>query len=220
MDKIIIYADGGSRNNGKENAIGGWGVVLTYGNSKKELYGGQKNVTNNQMELIAAIKALEAIKTTDIPVEVYCDSAYVVNGMNEWIYNWVKKGWRTANKKPVENKELWMKLHELRNNQETINFIKVKGHSGVNLNELADQLANKAMDVVERCNDFWSGCDYYINTGVNKHEPIGTATSKRQCGECEHLGNCPIKMENKVWSLTEELMYFIDEQWKEMELST
>lgn len=110
------------------------------------MFGGTVNTTNNIMELTGAIKALENIKTKDIPIEVYLDSAYVVNGINDWIHNWVKKDWRTASKKPVANKELWIKLNELKNKQEDIKFIKVQGHAGVELNELADDLANKGMN--------------------------------------------------------------------------
>ncbi|AJA41453.1 Rnase H [Geobacillus virus E3] len=146
MDKIIIYCDGACSGNQFEENVGGWGVILKYKDKQKELYGGARNTTNNIMELTAAIKALESIKTTDIPIEIYMDSAYVVNGMNEWIYGWIKKGWKKSNKKPVENKELWMKLNELRNKQSSVKFIKVQGHSGIELNELADMLANKGMD--------------------------------------------------------------------------
>lgn len=146
MDKIIIYCDGACSGNQFEENVGGWGVVLKYKDKQKELYGEARNTTNNIMELTAAIKALESIKTTDIPIEIYMDSAYVVNGMNEWIYGWIKKGWKKSNKKPVENKELWMKLNELRNKQSSVKFIKVQGHSGIELNELADMLANKGMD--------------------------------------------------------------------------
>lgn len=146
MDKIVIYADGGCRGNQNETNIGGWGAVLQYKDKVKEICGGERNTTNNVMELTAAIKALEAIQTKNIPVQLHMDSAYVVNGLNEWIHNWVKKGWRKSNKKPVENKELWIKLNELRSEQSSVEVIKVKGHAGVELNELADQLANKAMD--------------------------------------------------------------------------
>ena len=149
MEKVIIYCDGGCRGNQNDENVGGWGVVFQYKGKTKELYGGQRNTTNNIMELTAAINALEAIKTTQIPIQMYIDSAYVINGMNEWIHGWIKKGWKKSNKKPVENKELWIKLNELRNKQSSVEFIKVKGHDGVELNELADTLANKAMDEVQ-----------------------------------------------------------------------
>lgn len=149
MNKIIAYTDGGCRGNGKENSIGGWGVVLEYKGRSKQIYGGTPDTTNNKMELTAVIKALEAVKTTNIPIEIYADSAYVVNGMNQWVKNWIKKDWKKADKKPVENKDLWMKLNELSLKQDNISFLKVKGHDDVELNVLADQLANKGMDEVK-----------------------------------------------------------------------
>lgn len=145
-DKLIVYCDGACSGNQFDENIGGWGAVLKYKDKVKEICGGEKNTTNNIMELTAAIKALETIKTTEIPIQMYIDSAYVVNGMNEWIQGWIKRGWRKSNKKPVENKELWIKLNELRNKQSSVEFIKVKGHDGVELNELADALANQGMD--------------------------------------------------------------------------
>lgn len=149
MDKIIIYCDGGCRGNQNTENVGGWGAVLKYKDKVKEIHGGQLNTTNNIMELTAAIKSLESLKSNNIPVEVYIDSAYVVNGMNEWIKGWIAKGWRKSNKKQVENKELWIKLKEVSDKQLNIKFLKVAGHSGVELNELADQLANKAMDKLQ-----------------------------------------------------------------------
>lgn len=149
MDNIIIFADGGCRGNQNAENVGGWGAVLKYKDKVKEIHGGQLNTTNNIMELTAAIKALESLKTTNIPVEMYIDSAYLINGVNEWIEGWIARGWRKSNKKPVENKELWIKLKELADKQSSVKFLKVKGHAGVELNELADQLANKAMDELE-----------------------------------------------------------------------
>jgi ribonuclease HI len=149
MNKVIIFCDGGCRGNQNVENVGGWGAVLQYKDKVKEIYGGELNTTNNIMELTAAIKSLESLKTFHIPVEMNIDSAYVVNGMNEWIKGWIAKGWRKSNKKPVENKELWIKLKELADKQSNIKFIKVAGHSGVELNELADQLANKAMDELQ-----------------------------------------------------------------------
>ncbi|MEK5036206.1 ribonuclease HI [Paenibacillus sp. FSL R7-0302] len=148
--RITVYCDGGCRGNGKANSIGGWGVVLGYKGKTKELWGGERNATNNTMELTAAIRALEAIKTNDIPIDMHIDSSYVVNGMTEWAFNWEKNNWRTAGGKPAANNELWIRLLELHRKQWEIKYIKVKGHVGVELNELADQLANKGMDEVER----------------------------------------------------------------------
>ena len=148
MDKIIIYCDGGCRGNGREDNVGGWGVYLTYEGSEKELYGGTKGTTNNIMELTACIQALRALKRHDIPVEVMVDSAYVLNGITNWIYNWMKKGWVTSKKEPVENKELWQRLYEEKQKFTNITFIKVKGHSDNVGNNRADALANKGMDEV------------------------------------------------------------------------
>ncbi|QPK89874.1 ribonuclease HI [Bacillus velezensis] len=149
MSEIIIYADGGCRGNQNEENIGGWGAVLQYNGHVKELYEGKRNTTNNQMELTGAIKALEALKTTKIPVHLHMDSAYVINGITQWVKGWKKKGWKKGDGKKPENLELWKRLDELVGKQKDIKFIKVKGHAGVELNELADQLANKAMDEVE-----------------------------------------------------------------------
>lgn len=148
MDEIIIYTDGGCRGNQKDKNVGGWGVVFKYKEHIKTLYGGEQNTTNNRMELTAAIMALRTLKTTNIPVKVHCDSSYVVNGMNNWVKGWIKKGWRKSDMQPVENKELWQELWKLSQTQSDIQWIKVKGHSGVELNELADKLANKGMDKI------------------------------------------------------------------------
>ncbi|WP_010631855.1 ribonuclease HI [Sporolactobacillus vineae] len=148
MDEIIIYCDGGCRGNQENHNVGGWGVVLQFRGKSKELYGNARNTTNNVMELTAAISALESLKTTDIPVSFYIDSAYVVNGMNGWINGWIRNGWKTASGKQVKNKELWFRLNQLAAKQNNITFHKVKGHNGVALNERADALANRAMDEI------------------------------------------------------------------------
>lgn len=142
MQKIIIYTDGGCRGN---PGIGGWGVWLCYGNHEKKLKGGKLNTTNNQMELLAAIKALEAIKSGEIAIDLYTDSKYVMTGINEWIKNWKAKGWQTAHKKPVKNVALWQRLDTL-NQQHRVTWYWVKGHSGNKGNDTADRLANQAMD--------------------------------------------------------------------------
>ena len=149
MQEIIIYCDGGCRGNGKEESVGGWGVVLQYGDHVKELYGGERNTTNNIQELKGAINALTALKTTRIPVRIHCDSAYVVNGMNQWVKGWKKKGWRKGDGKTPENVELWKRLDELSSKQDDIQWIKVKGHADNEGNNKADELANRAMDEVE-----------------------------------------------------------------------
>lgn len=147
LDKIIIYCDGGCRGNQSDNNIGGWGAHLQYRDHKKELYGGVRDTTNNKMELTACIKALEAVHgNKSIPIEIYCDSAYVVNGMNSWVRGWIKNGWVNSKKKPVENQNLWKKLLSLSSTHDNVKFIKVKGHADNEGNIRADELANLAMD--------------------------------------------------------------------------
>lgn len=146
MDKIIIYTDGACSGNQNETNYGGWGVVLRQGENTKELFGGAVNTTNNKMELQGAIEGLKALNKTNIPVELYSDSNYVIQGITSWIHGWKKNGWKNASKKPVENKELWIELDELKSKFKEIQFIKVKGHNGVELNELADDLANKGVE--------------------------------------------------------------------------
>jgi ribonuclease HI len=146
MEKIVIYTDGGCRGN---PGIGGWGVWLRYGDHDKKLKGSEKDTTNNRMELLAAIKALEAIKSKDIAIELFTDSKYVMNGIKDWIKGWKAKGWKTAAKKPVKNVDLWQRLDVL-NATHTVHWHWVKGHSGNEGNEMADELANQAMDQIIR----------------------------------------------------------------------
>lgn len=146
MTKTVkIYCDGACSGNQFSSNTGGWGAVLTYEGKTREIYGGQKNTTNQRMELTACIKALEQVKTGDIEIEVYTDSAYLVNCMHQkWYERWLRNGWKNARKEPVENKDLWVKLLELLD-QKRVRFIKVKGHAGVELNELADSLARRGI---------------------------------------------------------------------------
>ena len=129
MKKIQIYTDGGCAGNQFDENVGGWGAILQYGNHKKELYDGEKNTTNNKMELLAVIKALELVKDTDISIDIYSDSAYVVECfLKKWYVNWEKNGWKTSKKTPVENQELWKRLLSLVNSFADVNFFKIKGH--------------------------------------------------------------------------------------------
>lgn len=145
MKHVDIYTDGACRGNGKENTIGGYGIVLLYNDNKKEIKKALKDTTNNIMELSAVIEALKFLKEP-CNVSIYSDSAYVVNAINQkWIENWQKNGWKTANKELVKNRELWEQLIELRNYHKTT-FFKVKGHSNDLLNNRCDELANEAMD--------------------------------------------------------------------------
>lgn len=148
MQKVVIYTDGACSGNQSENNFGGWGVVVKHDSRTTEFFGGAINTTNNKMELQATIEGLKVLINTNVEVEMYLDSNYVLQGITSWITNWKKNGWKTASKKPVENKELWIELDELKSKFSNIEFIKVKGHAGVELNELADQLANKGVDSV------------------------------------------------------------------------
>lgn len=144
-DIIFIYCDGACSGNQFGENRGGWGVVLMYRGKTKELYGGERNTTNQRMELTACIKALEQLKKSDIPVEIRSDSAYLVNCMREkWYEQWERNGWKNAKKEPVENKDLWMRLLDL-TARYNVKFLKVHGHSGVVLNVRADSLARKGI---------------------------------------------------------------------------
>ena len=124
---------------------GGWGAILMFNDIKKEISGGAKDTTNNIMEMTAVIEALKLLKR-ECEVEVYSDSAYVVNSFNNgWIYGWMKKGWITSGKEPVKNKELWQELYNL-TKQHKVKFIKVKGHSDNELNNRCDELARSEIE--------------------------------------------------------------------------
>ena len=138
---INIYADGGCRGN---PGPGGWGVLMQSGENSKELWGGEANTTNNRMELTAVIRALEALKRPTA-AHIHTDSQYVQKGISQWIHNWKRNGWRTADKKPVKNAELWQRLDELAQTHE-LKWLWVKGHAGHPGNERADALANRGID--------------------------------------------------------------------------
>ena len=141
MNKVEIFTDGACKGN---PGPGGWGAILRYGTTEKEIYGASKNTTNNIMELTAVI---ESLKNLNKPCEliITTDSKYVKNGITEWIHNWKKNGWRTAAKKEVKNKELWIELDSLIQIH-SITWDWVKGHSGQPENERADLLANVAIE--------------------------------------------------------------------------
>ena len=138
---IEIYTDGACRGN---PGPGGWGALLLYGDHRKTLHGGEPETTNNRMEMTAAIEALNALKG---PREVilYTDSKYVMDGINKWMPAWKKRGWKTANKKPVKNQDLWQALDEAVSRHK-IKWNWVRGHTGVDGNEKADALANRGID--------------------------------------------------------------------------
>ena len=141
MKALEIYTDGACRGN---PGAGGWGVYLLYKNEKKEFYGGKLNTTNNQMELTAAIEGLKVLKEP-CKVKLYTDSKYVMDGINNWIANWKKNNWKTASKKDVKNKDLWIEL-DAETCKHEIEWIWVKGHSGNIGNEKADALANMGIE--------------------------------------------------------------------------
>ena len=141
MKTVEVFTDGGCRGN---PGPGGWGAVLRFGGHEREIRGSEDNTTNNRMELLAAISALEAL-TESCLVVLTTDSTYVKDGITRWIRNWKANGWKTAAKKPVKNKDLWQKLDaECLRHQ--VEWRWVKGHAGHPENERADGLANLAMD--------------------------------------------------------------------------
>ena len=141
MEKVVIYTDGACSGN---PGPGGWGVVLMYNNAKKEISGASKETTNNIMELTAVVEGLKMLKYP-CEVDLYSDSAYVVNTFEDgWIYNWIKNNWRKANNEPVKNKEILKELYELTKIHK-VNFIKVKGHSDNEFNNRCDELARNAI---------------------------------------------------------------------------
>ncbi len=143
MDKIKIYTDGACKGN---PGIGGWGALLIAGKHEKELFGGEKETTNNRMELMAVIQALGALKRP-CQIDLHTDSQYVLKGITEWMDGWKAKGWKTASKAPVKNVDLWQQLDDACRLHQ-IQWIWVKGHAGDAGNERADELANKGVESV------------------------------------------------------------------------
>jgi len=142
MKSITIYTDGACSGN---PGAGGWGAVLLYKDRKKEIYGAEKETTNQRMELQAVISALNSLKVTGWEVTVYSDSAYVVNAFKQkWIDNWQKNGWMNSKKEAVANQDLWQQLLLLTGRNQ-VNMEKVKGHSGDRYNERCDELARQAI---------------------------------------------------------------------------
>ena len=137
---VVIYTDGACSGN---PGPGGWGAILMSGPHRKELSGGEANTTNNRMELYAAIASLEALKKPS-SVELHTDSSYLRNGITQWIHGWKRNGWRTADRKPVKNAELWQRLEEI-SQRHDISWHWVKGHAGHPENERADELAREGM---------------------------------------------------------------------------
>jgi len=139
--KIEIYTDGACSGN---PGPGGWGAILRFQGKEKELSGGQRDTTNNQMELQAAIEGLRALKESCL-VDLYTDSQYLRQGITQWIHNWKRNGWKTSDKKPVKNKNLWVELDELVQRHK-VNWHWLKGHAGHPENERCDELARNEID--------------------------------------------------------------------------
>tara|TARA_Y100000766_G_C18752280_1_gene529119 strand:+ start:181 stop:612 length:432 start_codon:yes stop_codon:yes gene_type:complete len=141
MEEIEIFTDGACRGN---PGLGGWGALIRWNGEESSLWGGERDTTNNRMEMEAAIKGLESIIESS-NITITTDSNYLKDGITQWLEGWKKKGWKTAAKKPVKNQDLWMRLDEL-SQFHNVNWKWVKGHSGHRENEIADLLANKGID--------------------------------------------------------------------------
>ena len=142
---VTIYTDGACKGN---PGPGGWGVAMNYKDKQKELCGGEPETTNNRMELMAAIQALESLNRS-CAVKLHTDSKYVLQGITEWMVNWKKRGWKTAGNKPVKNEDLWRRLDQAIQ-RHSIEWIWVKGHAGDPGNERADALANQGIAQLRR----------------------------------------------------------------------
>lgn len=140
-NQVELFTDGACRGN---PGPGGWGVLLRYGDHEKTLYGGEKDTTNNRMELTAVIEGLNSLNR-QCSVKITTDSTYVKDGITSWIHNWKKRNWKTASKKPVKNQDLWQALDKAVSEHD-VEWAWVKGHSGHRENEMADQLANRGID--------------------------------------------------------------------------
>ncbi|HJE63248.1 ribonuclease HI [Alcaligenes faecalis] len=144
-DVVDIWTDGACKGN---PGLGGWGALLRHGGREKAICGGEANTTNNRMELMAVIEALKALKRP-CQVRVHTDSQYVQKGMNEWLSGWKARGWRTADKKPVKNADLWQELEQQAAKHE-LTWLWVRGHAGDPGNERADQLANEGVEIARQ----------------------------------------------------------------------
>ncbi|MEE8210843.1 MAG: ribonuclease HI [Acidiferrobacterales bacterium] len=141
MDRVVVHTDGACRGN---PGPGGWGAILASNGHEKELYGAERDTTNNRMELMAAIRAIEALKRP-CDVTLTTDSEYLKKGVTQWLAQWKRRGWKTADKKPVKNIDLWQRLEQAIDGHQ-LHWKWIRGHSGHPENERADQLANRAID--------------------------------------------------------------------------
>jgi len=143
MEEIEIFTDGACRGN---PGLGGWGALIRRNGEERSLWGGERDTTNNRMEMEAAIRGLESIVESS-NITITTDSNYLKDGITQWLEGWKNKNWKTSSKKPVKNQDLWMRLDEL-SQFHNVNWKWVKGHSGHRENEIADQLANKGIDEI------------------------------------------------------------------------
>ena len=145
MIEVTMYTDGGCRGN---PGVGGWGAVITSGPHEKKIYGSEAETTNNRMEMTAALEGLRTLKKP-CKVTVYTDSVYLRDGITKWLAGWKRNNWKTAAKKPVKNQDIWQAL-DAEQSRHQVEWKWVKGHAGIEGNEIADQLANKAMDEFQK----------------------------------------------------------------------
>ena len=165
MSKLKIYTDGACSNNQEEVNVGGWGAILEFGETRKELHGGEANTTNNRMELTAVIEALKALKKEGLELDIFSDSSYVMNCFRDgWYIKWQQNGWMTSKKEPVENKELWQELIDLVFRQK-ISFYRVKGH--VSLKASEEALMKRYMKFIEMNGQDFSYGDFLHVTEMN-----------------------------------------------------
>jgi ribonuclease HI len=154
LEAVEIFTDGACSGN---PGPGGWGAILRAGTQEKELWGGEPATTNNRMELTAVIRALEALKRP-VTIRLHTDSQYVQKGISEWIHGWKKRGWKTADKQPVKNEDLWKAL-DTEAARHQIEWLWVRGHAGHPENERADALARKGVDAVRKAGKVVAGAD-------------------------------------------------------------
>ncbi len=143
-ERIEIYTDGACSGN---PGPGGWGVLMLWGDHEKEICGGENDTTNNRMEMMAVIEALGAVKNKSIQIDLYTDSKYVMDGVNQWLEGWKARGWKTAAKKPVKNQDLWERIDSAVSSH-NVTFHWVKGHAGHPENERADELARRGITTI------------------------------------------------------------------------
>jgi ribonuclease HI len=148
-DRVTIHTDGACSGN---PGPGGWGAILQWGDHTKELHGGEAHTTNNRMELLAAIMALESLKRP-VTVDLHTDSQYLRNGITSWIHGWKRNGWRTADRKPVKNADLWQRLDDAVH-RHAVHWHWVRGHAGHDLNERADELAREGIADVKAADGY------------------------------------------------------------------